>query len=248
VASVFLASLVTALATGLGAVPFVFAKHMRRWWIGLANAAAAGVMLTASFGMLNQAVSEHGALGRTLVGIGIGLALVVASHSWLTGLRREGEPLVIGALKGADAREALLIVGVMTAHSFSEGVAVGVAHGGDGFLGPVLTASIALHNIPEGLAISLVLVPRGVSVLKSAGWSIFSSLPQPLAAVPAFVFVRIFEPVLPVGMGFAAGAMIWVVVGELLPDALAECRSQTVAIVVTLSCGVMLAVQALLAG
>ena len=67
--------------------------------------------------------------------------------------------------------------------------------------------AIAVHNIPEGLAISLVLVPRGVGVARAAWWSVFSSLPQPLMAVPAFLFVDASTPILPAGLGFAAGAM-----------------------------------------
>jgi len=82
-----------------------------------------------------------------------------------------------------------------------------------------ITAAIAVHNIPEGLAISAVLRPRGTSVLGCAGWSIFSSLPQPLMAVPAFLFVEAFRPALPYGIGFAAGAMVYMVLQELLPDA-----------------------------
>ena len=86
-------------------------------------------------------------------------------------------------------------------------------------LAALLQMCIAIHNIPEGLAISLVLVPRGTSVRAAAGWSIFSSLPQPLLAVPAYLFVEKFKPILPAGLGFAAGAMVWLVVSELIPDA-----------------------------
>jgi zinc transporter ZupT len=113
-----------------------------------------------------------------------------------------------------------MIVGVMTVHSFTEGVGVGVAFGDGQALGALITTAIAVHNIPEGLAISLVLVPRGIGVLRAAGWSVFSSLPQPLMAVPAFLLVEWFEPFLPAGLGFAAGAMVWMVAAQLLPDAL----------------------------
>jgi zinc transporter ZupT len=77
-------------------------------------------------------------------------------------------------------------------------------------------------------------------------WSVFSSLPQPLMAVPAFLFVALFEPLLPIGLGFAGGAMIWMVFSELVPDALEEASSNLVAIVVTLSVAAMVAFQVLL--
>jgi ZIP family zinc transporter len=97
-----------------------------------------------------------------------------------------------------------------------------------------------VHNIPEGLAISLVLVPRGTSVRSAAGWSIFSSLPQPLMAVPAFLFVEAFSGVLPVGLGFAAGAMVWLVGADLLPEALETTGAGTVAVAVAGSALAML--------
>jgi ZIP family zinc transporter len=138
----------------------------------------------------------------------------------------------------------LLIVGVMTIHSFTEGVGVGVAFGGGETLGVVIALAIAIHNVPEGLAISLVLVPRGVSVGRAAAWSVFSSLPQPLMAVPAFVFVETFEPVLPFGLGFAAGAMLWMVSAELLPEAVREAPPRAVIAVGAVSAAAMVALQA----
>jgi zinc transporter, ZIP family len=125
----------------------------------------------------------------------------------------------------ADARKALLIVAVMTLHSFTEGVAIGVSFGGGQAFG---------------------LVPRGVSVGRASPWALFSSLPQPLMAVPAFLFVELFAPLLPVGLGFAGGAMIWMVFSELVPDALEEASGNLVAVVVTPSVAAMIAFQILL--
>jgi zinc transporter, ZIP family len=124
---------------------------------------------------------------------------------------------------------------VMTAHSFSEGVAVGAAFGGGMTLAVAITAAIAVHNIPEGLAITAVLRPQGVSVAKCAWWSVVSSLPQPLMAVPAYVFVEAFQPALPYGVGFAAGAMVFMVLVELLPEAYEEARRPVVALLVSLT-------------
>ena len=125
-------------------------------------------------------------------------------------------------MRGGDARRAVLIIAVMTAHSAAEGVGVGASFGGGDALGLAITIAIAIHNIPEGVTISLVMVPRGASVRSAALWSIFTSLPQPLLAVPAYLFVEQFTAILPAGLGFAAGAMVWMVWRELLPDAVRQ--------------------------
>jgi zinc transporter ZupT len=240
--AVTLAALGTALATGLGALPFLFFRHPDRRWLGLANALASGFMIGASVGLALEG-AQYGTW-RVVLGAAAGAAFMVATGRFL-GRGRDREPH-LGALRGADALRALLIVGVMTVHSFSEGVGVGVAFGADETLGVFIAIAIAVHNIPEGLAISLVLVPRGVSVWRAAGWSVFSSLPQPLMALPAFLFVETFEPFLPVGLGFAAGAMLWLVAAELLPEALGEARAATVVTTAGLSAAAMIAFQTLL--
>jgi ZIP family zinc transporter len=212
---VTLAALVTALATGLGALPFAFVPTMSRRWLGISNALASGFMLSASGALVIEGAIRG--VGRTAAGAAVGALFIYATHRLIG-----GRELHFGALRGADAKKAVLIVAVMTLHSFSEGVGLGVSYGGGAELGIFITIAIAIHNIPEGLAISLVLVPRGASVASAAGWSIFSSLPQPLVAAPAFVFVEQFKPFLPVGLGFAGGAMVWLVLAELLPEARAE--------------------------
>jgi len=153
------------------------------------------------------------------------------------------EDLKLGALTGKDARRALLIVGVMTAHSLTEGVGVGVSFGGGEELGLLITFVIALHNIPEGLAISLVLVPAGTPVWRAALWSIFSSLPQPILAVPAFLAVATFRPLLGAGLGFAAGAMVWMAWRELIPEAVEHAPRGRVAAVACISAVALFAIQ-----
>jgi zinc transporter ZupT len=146
-------------------------------------------------------------------------------------------------LKGGNARQVLLVLGIMTVHSFSEGVAVGVAFGVGAKLAALITIAIAVHNIPEGLAISAVMRPKGISVPACAGWSVFSSLPQPLMAVPAFLFVESFRPFLPYGLGFAAGAMVFMVFLELLPEAYEKCGKSTVGLLVSVTLGAMILFQ-----
>jgi zinc transporter ZupT len=238
--SVFLAAVVTALATGLGALPFLAVRRPSRSWLGISNGVAAGFMLAASAVLVWEGV-DRGAAG-TVVGAALGVAGIMLARRWIG----DHEHLEVGALRGADAAKAVMIVGVMTVHSFAEGVAVGVSFGGGDALGLFIAAAIAVHNIPEGLAISLVLVPRGASVAAAAGWSVASSLPQPLMAVPAFAFVEVFDPVLPYGLGFAAGAMGWMVVAELLPEARRHTSPGRVTAAVALAFLAMLALQALL--
>lgn len=236
---VFLAALMTALATGLGALPFLLVRSISLRWVSLANALAAGMMLAASHALIAEGLKLSPE--RLIIGILIGLAAIVA------GKRLVAAPhdLHIANLSGLNARKAALLIGVMTAHSFAEGVSVGVSFAADDTLSTYITSAIAVHNIPEGLAISVVLVPLGTPVWKAALWSIFTSLPQPLAAVPSYLLVETFQPFLPIGLGIAAGAMIWMVFSELIPDANKNASSSTVGIVVTLALAAMLAFQTL---
>lgn len=223
-------------------MPFLFVPRMSRAWLGVSNALAAGLMAAASVGLLNEGLAVGA--GRTVAGAAAGLLFILVSQRVLSGRH----DLVLGKLRGADALKALLVVGIMTLHSVTEGVGVGVSFGGGEALGLFITVAIAVHNIPEGLAISLVLVPRGTSVWRAAGWSVFSSLPQPLLAVPAFYFVEQFRPFLPVGLGFAAGAMLWMVATELVPEALEDASASRVVPVAVLSAAAMLAFQVWLRG
>ena len=227
VATVFAYATLTAIATGIGALPFAFVRGVSSRAVAYANAVSSGLMLGASFGLLTEG-SRSGSW-QTVAGAMVGVLFVLGADRVLQG--REPE---FGSVRGAGARRMLMVVTVMTVHSFSEGVAVGVAFGGTATLALVITLAIAVHNIPEGLAISAVLRPRGVSVARCAGWSVFSSLPQPLMAVPAFLFVERFSTALPYGLGFAAGAMVFMVLIELLPEAYEQARKARVASLVSL--------------
>ena len=123
--TVFFYASLTALATGLGALPFIFFRKVSHKWLGYSNAVAGGLMLTASFTLIFEGL-DYG-LWKTVAGILLGLLFILISDNWLG--KQDG--LSISNLKGADARKAILIVGVMTVHSFTEGVGVGVTGGAD---------------------------------------------------------------------------------------------------------------------
>ena len=237
---VFIAALITALATGLGAVPLAFMRSVTPRTLALGNAVAAGLMLAACYSLIVEGFEFSAP--RTLAGLLAGLGGIWLAKRWF----QNGSDIAVAGATGADAMKILLIMGVMTVHSAAEGIGVGVAYGGGRELGDFITIAIALHNVPEGLAIALIMVPRGATVAKAALWSIFSSLPQPLLAIPAFLFVLSFAPWLPVGLGIAAGAMLWMVFSELLPEASEATKSETVGVIVTVAFALMLGITLLL--
>jgi ZIP family zinc transporter len=235
-ALVFLYGLLTAIATGFGALPFAFVRRISTRTVAYANAIASGLMLGACFGLVAEGTKYGSA--QTVVGGLLGVIFIAAMQKLL-----EGRDLSFARIRGADARRTLLIVLVMTVHSFAEGVAIGSSFGGGLSLAALVTAAIAVHNVPEGLAISAVMRPAGASLAACAGWSVFSSLPQPLMAVPAFLFVDAFAPALPYGIGFAAGAMFFMVFVELLPEAYGRASRPAVGLLTSSSLIAMLLVQ-----
>jgi ZIP family zinc transporter len=158
---------------------------------------------------------------------------VVVGHGVLDDVDHSPE-----AYEAADFKKLLLILGILTIHSFPEGVAVGVSFAelglgavdpdsGVAILGttvPLLavfmTVAISIHNVPEGTAIAIPLRSLGVGEWRMVWWAVFSSLPQPVGAVVAYSFVTLAKSVLPFGFGFAAGAMVYLVATEFVPEAL----------------------------
>jgi len=208
-------ALLSDLATALGAVPFAFLREVNERWQGILTATSGGMMVAAGLFALNEG-KQYGAMGTVLLGLLAG-ALFLA---WLSH-HLEDQSLDFEHMRGAEARQSWLLLLTLFAHSFPEGVAIGVGFAtGELMVGLLLALAIAVHNIPEGLALALPLRAKGVSVLKCAWYAILSSLPQPLVAVPAYLLARQVKPFLPFGLGFAAGAMIFLTMLELVPDSL----------------------------
>lgn len=153
-----------------------------------------------------------------LAGILLGSAFL-----WLTDRYLSPERFRFENAKAWGGRTGILVFIAMAVHSIPEGVAVGVGYASevyDNNLGSYIALAIAIHNIPEGLAVSIPLRAAGASLPTCFLAAFLTSLPQPIAAVPASILSWIFQPIMPLLMGFAAGAMIFLVVLELIPDAL----------------------------
>lgn len=206
------------LATGLGGLPFVFVRRFPVSIAGLSWAFAGGMMLSASvFNLIIPGVNDGGVLPVAL-GVLVGtLVFGLASHYI------DRHDFTLSGINDASAKRITLILATMFFHSIPEGLAVGVAYGsGETSLGLIMAIAISIHNIPEGLAVSLPLSADGVSGWKCVGWSIFSSLPQPIAAIPAYLAVVAFHEVLPFAFGLAAGAMFFLVLSEMIPESRAN--------------------------
>ena len=225
----FGAALLADLSMVFGVAPFFFVRSLSPKLAGLFSAGAAGMMACAG---LVQLVGEG--LDRApgfqawevAVGLGVGALFYAAAAGWI----RSNERFDLLNLRRVGGAQSLLIVAVMTVHSAPEGVAIGVAFGSrETGLGIAVVSALAVHNIPEAVAITLALRANGVSTRGCLGWALFTSIPQPLVAPFAAWFVWLFEPLLPFGMGLAAGAMTYLVVDDLLPEAFEKARKGAVA-------------------
>ena len=225
VAVVFVVAALTAVATGLGALPFLLLKSSNGRWRGIAESVASGMMLSASvFALADKALRRGNAL-EVIAGMLAGAAFIAASARLI--VRRHWR---VPGWSEADSRQSILFVLTMFVHSIPEGLAIGVGYAtGELRFGLLLAIAIAVHNIPEGTAVSLPLRAAGASVWSCFWYSVLTSLPQPIVAVPAFLLLSLVQPLLPSSLGFAGGAMMFLVVSELLPDSLQSCSKNDAA-------------------
>ena len=205
------------MATGLGALPVLFLNNSEPRWRGIAAATASGMMLSASvFALADEALSRGAAL-EVMGGMMAGALFFSYTAKFIDqkGWTMEG-------LNQKSSRQTLLLLLTLFVHSIPEGAAIGVGYAtGEIKFGWLLAVAIAVHNIPEGTAVSLPLRANGASIGRCIWYSVLTSMPQPVVAVPAFLLVSVFQPLLPASLGFAGGAMIFLVVSELLPEAFA---------------------------
>jgi ZIP family zinc transporter len=218
------AGALTALATGLGAVPvFLLGERAAGLRVVLAWVAVAVMCAASIFGLLLPALDD-GSVAAVAAGLVIGAAFVLAARSRLTHDVRFAGPARAGS------RRSLLVFGVLFVHSLPEGFAIGAAWASDtADLGAFMVLAIAVQNVPEGTAIAIPMAAAGYSRARQFWAAVLSSAPQPIGAAAAYVLVEQVESILPLSLAFAAGAMLTVVVFELIPDALGSRRTTATA-------------------
>jgi len=214
----------SCLATGLGAIPVHFVKNNSKIVRGFASAIAAGMMISASvFSLAQEGISLKDKFPMAPYIVILGLLLGAAFFRWTDAKFSTTNHFYKYYVNRGLTRRTMLIFMAMFIHSIPEGIAIGVAFAtGNMEFGLIMAIAIAVHNIPEGIAVSLPLKADGASTSRCAYASILTSIPQPIMAVPSALLAWFFEPLLPIGLGFAGGAMIYLTISELIPDALEE--------------------------
>ena len=231
----------TALATGLGALPVIAIGGDRaRAAQGVLNGFAAGVMAVAAIvGLLKPAAEQ----GRTLTVIAAACAGALA----LVMLRRTLGDHARGHGRSEERTRSLLVVGVLFAHSLPEGLAIVAAFASSqAGLGAFVIAAIAIQNVPEGTATAAAMQPAGYSAAKQFWGAVLTSVPQVPGALIAWIAVEQIKGLLPASFALAGGAMLALVVVDLLPDAWKHAGHGRVVAGATLGAAVMLATGAAL--
>ena len=228
-----LGSTFTWFVTALGAAVVFFIKDVKKGFMDTLLGFTAGVMLAASFwSLLNPAIemahatwSHQWAWVPVAIGF-LGGAVFLFSLDQLLPHLHLNEPIEKSEGVKTNWNRTVLLVLAITLHNIPEGLAVGVAFGAvaEGIPGADLAGAIALtigigiQDFPEGLAVSLPLRRFGMSRTKSFLYGQLSGIVEPIAALAGVALVMIAQSVLPYALAFAAGAMIYVVVEEVIPE------------------------------
>ena len=218
----FVASLIAGLGTAIGALPVLFTDKLSRNWQGVLLGIGGGVMLAATtFSLIIPGQESAIALGysQTSAALIISLGIIVgASLLWLLHNNFPHEHFH----KGKEGRitenfqRIWLFVLAITLHNFPEGLAVGVGFGqGEGL---PLAIGIGLQNMPEGLIVALALRELEYSVKYALGIAVLTGLVEPIGGLFGATVVSFGQAFLPWAMAAAAGAMLFVIVDEIIPE------------------------------
>jgi len=209
------ASLLAGLATGAGALPVLFTKKVSDKMLDTMLGFSAGVMLAATFFSLIIPTIDQGGVWVAVAGIILGAITLHLVDRFIPHFH----PAL--GMEGPSSRlsRVWLFALAITIHNFPEGLAVGVSFGsGDVTAGLVVALAIGLQNMPEGLAVALPLLREGYSRRRSLWYGTLTGLVEPVGGLLGVALVSIFNSILPWALAFAAGAMLFVVSDEIIPE------------------------------
>ncbi|MFQ5526635.1 MAG: ZIP family metal transporter [Thermoanaerobaculia bacterium] len=238
-------STAAALTSALGVLPLVGRRRVPTRWIGLGNAIAAGMMLGAAY-MLSALEGSTASTGSAQPGVfeAIGAILGIVFIYW-THVAVGTEGLELNRSRADDPIHGYRILMVNGLHSGSEGMAMAVAMVIDVRFGVLVAGALAVHNIPEATVLAAVLRGRGLSLGQITGLAMATNVSQPLLAVAAYSVVTAAPAALPWVLGFAIGALVQLVLVELLPESYREAGQGSIALVTVVALGVVVLIQGL---
>ena len=219
-----IASLLAGLSPGLGALVIFCHKHHTKAMLDIGMGFSAGIMLAASFVALilpgvDVGVKVYGhalAIVPVILGLAIGYLLILYSHDRLPHNHWIKSNDV--AIK-SQLQRVFLISFAICLHNVPEGLSVGIGFGANqGNLGITLAIAIILQNIPEGFIVAIGFLSIGASRMRALQMAILTGMVEPLAATVGFISTQITQHALPLALGFAAGAMLFVICQEILPE------------------------------
>lgn len=243
-AQAFLATLFTWAVTAAGAALVFFFGSVKKTLLDAMLGFAAGVMIAASFwSLLSPAIEMAASLSMN--------AWIVVLFGFLSGgiLLFFGDKLFLLFEKKGQyigQKRSLMLILSITLHNIPEGLAVGVAFGSVGVLGSSLSSAIllalgiGLQNFPEGSAVSIPLLREGYSKKKAFFYGQLSGIVEPISGVLGALLVLFMQRLLPFLLSFAAGAMIYVVVEELIPESQSNERKDLMALFTLIGFSVMM--------
>ncbi len=224
------ASGLAGLGTGLGALPALFVRQISNRTMSTLLGGSAGIMLAAtSFSLIIPGINQGNLLWPGY-GVFIAIAGILVGGIFLDIIDKTlpHEHFAAGP-EGPSTRlkRIWLFIIAITIHNFPEGMAVGVGFGtGDVGAGISLAIGIGLQNMPEGLAVALPLIGLGYSRAKALGIATLTGLVEPVGGLLGAGLVTVFHPVLPFALAFAAGAMLFVISDEIIPETHAAGKSR----------------------
>lgn len=215
-AAAFWASVLAGLATGLGALPIVFIKKFSHRLRDVLLAFAAGVMVAASaFNLIVPALNE-GSIFSVVSGILFGALILGLFERYTPNIDYEK---LFGTGDKVAAKRAMLMIVALALHNLPEGLAVGVGFASEApGMGFALAIAIGVQNAPEGLVVAASLLDSKLSVWKMLGIATLTGLVEPIAAMMGLALVSYVQAIIPFALAFAAGAMLYVVFREMIPE------------------------------
>lgn len=230
--TVLLYASLAAAVSALGVLPLLGRERVSAVALGWGNAVAAGFMLGAAYLCMAAGLPRNPFVVAAGAALGVGFV-------FLTHVASGVEELDLNHLEQSDPLYVYKVMVFNWLHSASEGVAIGAAMAVSLPLGIFVALAMALHNVPEATALAAALRAQRVRLAHAASLGIVANTSQVLLAVAAFAIVRAAPGALPWALGFAMGALIYLVLAELLPQSYRQAGHTTIAAVTLLAMAIV---------